>query len=156
MCVKLHLQEVLEKMVPGEPITRGLGLGVPEVSLRKQFLGWTLKEEGGSLVRGAGGEAQGTRAQAKRREQAKAHDGVGEFGAFKELNKGQCGWSPGSKAEEGTGQRLQPAHRSPSHWPSGLYQNPRKKHPKAHGRAGHQPSFSRGLLVPFENGTPLT
>lgn len=33
---------------------------------------------------------------------------------------------------------------------------PRKKYPTTRGRAGHQPTFSRGLLVPFENGTPVT
>ena len=57
-----------------------------------------------------------------------------ELGAFKELRKGQCGWSPGSKAEAGAGaesQEFWPAQWLPSHWPSAVYLDRRKKH------AGH-------------------
>lgn len=81
-----------------------------------------------------------------------------ELRAFKEVNKGQCGWSPGSKAEEGEGtgsQKFWPVQWLPSQWPSAVYLDRRKKH-AGHGWQSWTLTFSfQGVPCPFGKQDPF-
>lgn len=93
----------------------------------------------------------GERLPGRRNMTGKGSLGDRELGAFKELNKGQSGWSPGSKAQAGEGagsQEFWPVQWLPSHWPSAVYLDRRKK-PAGHGWQSWTLTFSFLFPCPF-------
>lgn len=93
----------------------------------------------------------GERLPGRRNMTVKGSLGDRELGAFKELNKGQSGWSPGSKAQAGAGagsQEFWPVQWLPSHWPSAVYLDRRKK-PAGHGWQSWTLTFSFLFPCPF-------